>query len=201
MVQGGNFILDPQEQGTQILYGIRNQQDRLWDIPIPQNTPPFSKSLPFKRKNTSSTNKVFHINHISSKNLDSTIQFFKNQDQSTFTPTFSTKSSASNQHKLNVIIRKRQLKKDLVNFLHQSLFSPRPSTLKQALKKNFLTTFPGLTENLVNKHLSPSIATEFGHLRQEKQHLQSTSNFNNTSDSDFFSSQARKNKRHHLCYY
>ena len=43
VVQGGNFILDPLQQGTQVLYGIRNPTDRLWDIPIPKNTPPFSK--------------------------------------------------------------------------------------------------------------------------------------------------------------
>ena len=46
VVKGGNFVLDPNNKGTQILYGFRNQHDRLWDIPIPQNTPPFSKSVP-----------------------------------------------------------------------------------------------------------------------------------------------------------
>ena len=29
IVQGGNFILDPLQQGTQVLYGIRNPTDRL----------------------------------------------------------------------------------------------------------------------------------------------------------------------------
>ena len=87
----------------------------------------------------------------------------------------SSTSSKSSSHLLNVIIRKKQLKQDLAKFLHGALFSPRYSTLKQAIKKNFLSSFPGLTKNLLNKHLPPSIATKLGHLRQEKQHLQSTS--------------------------
>ena len=56
------------------------------------------------------------------------------------------------------------------------MFSPRPSTLNQAIRKNFLSSFPGLTEGLIKKHLPTSTATELEHLRQEKQHLQSTSN-------------------------
>ena len=43
VIEGGNFILDPNQQGRQVLYGKRNPLDRLWDIPIPQNTPPFIK--------------------------------------------------------------------------------------------------------------------------------------------------------------
>ena len=82
--------------------------------------------------------------------------------------------SNSVPHKLNVIIRKRQSKQDLAKFLCGALFSPRPSTIKKAIKNNFLTTFPGLTEKLIDKHLPISIPTEMGHLRQEKQHLQST---------------------------
>ena len=39
VVKGGNFILDPKQPGTQVLYGTRNKKDRLWDIPIPQITP------------------------------------------------------------------------------------------------------------------------------------------------------------------
>ena len=73
-------------------------------------------------------------------------------------------------------MRKRQLKQDLAKFLCGALFSARPSTIKKAIKRNFLTTFPGLIEKLIDKHLPLSIATEMGHLRQEKQHLQSISN-------------------------
>ena len=109
--------------------------------------------------------------------LNSTIALYQQKDQK------SSPSSTPIHSKLNVIIRKRQLKQDLAKFLHGALFSPRLSTLKQAIKNNFLTTFPGLTEALVQKHLPTSVATELGHLKQEKQHLQSTSS---TKDSDFF---------------
>ena len=74
-----------------------------------------------------------------------------------------------------MIIRNRQLKKDLVKFLVEALYSARPSTIRKAIKKIFLTSFPGLFGKLIDKHLPVSIATEMGHLRQENQHLQSTS--------------------------
>ena len=66
----------------------------------------------------------------------------------------------------------------------QSLFSLRASTLKQAVKKNFLSSFPGLLTALIDKHLDSSVPTEFGHLRQEKQHLQSTSSSPTTAELD-----------------
>ena len=75
--------------------------------------------------------------------------------------------------------------------MHGALFSPCYSTLKQAIRKNFLSSFPGLTESLINKHLPHSIATELGHLRQEKQHLQSTSQQHST-DADFFPAKEQK---------
>ena len=199
VVRGGNFILDPQQQGTQVLYGIRNPSDRLWDIPIPQHTPLFSKPTKLQRKKPTFVKNKYHINNISHKNLDATINLFLKKDKDPATLPLFAPSPPFKRHQLNVIIRKRQLKKDLANFLAKSLFSPRLSTLKKAIKTNFLSSFPGLTEALVDKHLPPSVATEFGHLKQEKQHLQSTSTM--TEDSDFFSSKRNKNKRHHLCYY
>ena len=44
----------------------------------------------------------------------------------------------------------------------------------KAIKKNHFTTWPGLTEQLVSKHLPKSVATAEGHLNQEQQGLQST---------------------------
>jgi len=44
----------------------------------------------------------------------------------------------------------------------------------QAIKNNNLITWPGLTVNLITKHLPKSIATTQGHLKSEKQGLQST---------------------------
>ena len=69
---------------------------------------------------------------------------------------------------------KKTLKSDLVQWFHGALFSPVTSTLTAAIKKGYLLTFPGFTENLLTKHLPPSVATAFGHLNREKQNLQTT---------------------------
>ena len=229
VIKDGKFLLDPTNEGQQVLYGIRNPHDRLWDIPLPQSPSSFQSSISTstsKLSPSSSSSSVpissvsfpplatspkkpikkvnpFHVNHVKLHTLDSVIKSFQQQDQQIPQSIHSTASSSpvsssifsylvASSHKLNVILRKRQLKKDLAKFLHQSLFSPRPSTLKKAIKKGFLTSFPGLTENLVDKHLEPSVATESGHLRQEKQHLQSTSN--HLSDTDFFPPREDKTK-------
>mgnify|MGYP006062403843 FL=1 len=63
-------------------------------------------------------------------NLDTTIQHYLQQDTPSTIPT-------PTPQKLNVIIRKRQLKQNLANFLNGALFSPRPSTLNHAIRKNF----------------------------------------------------------------
>ena len=72
------------------------------------------------------------------------------------------------QHKLGVIIRKKQKKIDLVKYLHAACFSPEPSTFTRAIKRNHLTTWPSLTTKLVQTSLPPSMATAKGHLAQER---------------------------------
>jgi hypothetical protein len=75
---------------------------------------------------------------------------------------------------VNGIIRKKTTKTDLVKYHHISLGSPTSVALLNGIKKGFLTTFPGLTEELVKKHLPKSIDTAKGHLQQQRQGLQST---------------------------
>jgi hypothetical protein len=74
----------------------------------------------------------------------------------------------------SVILRKKQTNIDLVTYLHAACFSPVKSTFLRAIKNNHFTTWPGLTPEIVNKALPPSLATEQGHLNQERQNLQST---------------------------
>ena len=76
---------------------------------------------------------------------------------------------------INVILRKDTKKKDLARFHHTSLFAPVQQTLLEAIKENYLMSFPGLTTNLVKKHLPVSVESAMGHLNQERQGLQSTS--------------------------
>jgi hypothetical protein len=59
--------------------------------------------------------------------------------------------------------------------LHKALFSPTKSALLQAVKKGHLVTWPGLTEEAINKHLKLSPATAMGHMNQRRQNIRSIS--------------------------
>ena len=77
-------------------------------------------------------------------------------------------------HKMGVIIQKKKTHHDLVRYLHAACFSPVLSTWKKAIKNNNFTTWPGLTVDLISKHLPPSLATVRGHIHRERRNLQST---------------------------
>jgi hypothetical protein len=51
------------------------------------------------------------------------------------------------------------------------MFSPTKSALLQAVKKGHLVTWPGLTEEAINKHLKLTPATTMGHLNQRPQNI------------------------------
>jgi hypothetical protein len=78
-------------------------------------------------------------------------------------------------HQANSILRTDRPKQELATYLHAALGSPAPSTLLQAIQRGHLITIPGLTTNLISKHLSKSIAATLGHQDQEAKHLRSTS--------------------------
>jgi hypothetical protein len=63
----------------------------------------------------------------------------------------------------------------LVHCLHKSLFSPTKSAMLQAVKDGHLITWPGLTEDAINKHLKLTPATAMGHMNQRRQNIRSTS--------------------------
>jgi hypothetical protein len=54
----------------------------------------------------------------------------------------------------------------LVHYLHKSLFSLAKSAMLQAVKDGHLITWPGLTEDAINKHLTLTPATAMGHMNQ-----------------------------------
>jgi hypothetical protein len=64
---------------------------------------------------------------------------------------------------------------DLVHYLHKALFSPTNSSMLQAVKDRHLITWPGLTEDTINKHLKLTPATAIGHMNQRRQKKRSTS--------------------------
>jgi hypothetical protein len=63
----------------------------------------------------------------------------------------------------------------LVHYLHKALFSPTKAAMLQAVKDGHLITWPGLTEDAINKHLKPTPATATGHMNQRRQNIESTS--------------------------
>ena len=63
---------------------------------------------------------------------------------------------------------------EIIQYLHQSCCSPVQSTWIKAIDAGYFTTWPNLTAELVRKHLPKSVATEKGHLRQQRQGLRST---------------------------
>ena len=65
-------------------------------------------------------------------------------------------------------------KADLCIFLHLAMWSPFTSTLPSAIKNNFLATWPGLTEQFVQKFLQESEATAKFHIRKSYKGNQST---------------------------
>ena len=67
-----------------------------------------------------------------------------------------------------------QTKRDLVQYLHRAAFSPVISTWTAAIDAGHFSTWPGLTSQLVRKHLPASIATAKGHRRQDRQNVRST---------------------------
>jgi hypothetical protein len=63
----------------------------------------------------------------------------------------------------------------LVHYLHKALFSPTKYAMLQAVKSGHLITWPGLTEDAINKHLKLTPATAMGHMNQRRQNIRSTS--------------------------
>jgi hypothetical protein len=63
----------------------------------------------------------------------------------------------------------------LVHYLHKALFSSTKSALLQAVKDGHLITWPGLTEDAINKHLKLTPATAMGHMNKRRQNIRSTS--------------------------
>jgi hypothetical protein len=63
----------------------------------------------------------------------------------------------------------------LVHYLHKALFSPTKSAMLQAVKDGHMITWPGLTEDAINKHLKLTPATAMGHMSHRRQNIRYTS--------------------------
>ena len=83
-------------------------------------------------------------------------------------------TSTPSTHQASSALRMASTKQDLAKFLHAVLCSPHPSTVIRAIKKGHFTSFPGLTTELLHKHLPKAFATAMGHMRGHQQNVNST---------------------------
>jgi hypothetical protein len=58
---------------------------------------------------------------------------------------------------------------ELVNYLHKAMFNTTKSALLQPFKYGPLTTWSGLTEDAISKHLKMTPAKAMGHINQKRQ--------------------------------
>ena len=65
-------------------------------------------------------------------------------------------------------------KADLVQYLHRCAFSPVVHTWTKEIDAGYFATWPGLTSELVHKHIPKSLAMAKGHLKQDRQNICST---------------------------
>ena len=54
------------------------------------------------------------------------------------------------------------------------MWNPVPETWIKAIEAGFFATWPGLTAQLVKKHLTRTIETDLGHLRADRKNVRST---------------------------
>ena len=71
-------------------------------------------------------------------------------------------------------IQDRPTQRDLLRYMHATMYSPVKSTLAQAATNKALLGFPGLSPENISKTLPQSMATSFGHMDQQRQGLRST---------------------------
>jgi hypothetical protein len=64
-----------------------------------------------------------------------------------------TKGTPPEHRKANAVLQLHKTKAELAQYLHAACFSPVPSTFVQAIKKGHFITWPGLTAELITKHL------------------------------------------------
>ena len=65
-------------------------------------------------------------------------------------------------------------KSDLAAWHHQSCWAPVHTTFSAAASAGYLASFPGLSPDLITRHLAPIPATAQGHMRMSRQGVRST---------------------------
>jgi hypothetical protein len=85
----------------------------------------------------------------------------------------------------------------LVNYMQNAMFSCTKSALIHAVKKGHLATWPGLTEDAINKYLKLTPTTTMGHMNQKLQNIRSTNKkVKSESEDENITPQAPGEKNH-----
>ena len=95
-------------------------------------------------------------------------------------PSATPYGNPNHSHTVWSAINGSQTKSYLAAFLHGTAFSPITSTFLRAIKQVYFTTWPGITVDLISKHLSKSLATSKVHLLCQKNNIKSTKTTNLT---------------------
>ena len=130
--------------GKTILCGTKCKRTGLWMLPLINNAPEYQHA-------TTSSSLAHNMTQLPSQ-------------YDLVTPTLQLMNS----------VHETTNKAELAEYLHQCLFSPTPATLIKAIKNDQLISFPGLTEELITKHLPPSTATVKGHMHSQRKNVRST---------------------------
>ena len=97
----------------------------------------------------------------------------------------------------NLVYNHLLLPAQIVQFLHAALFSLATSMLLNAIVKNDLTTWPGLSTKTIQQHLPRSMAMAKGHLNQQHQNTQNTKS--HAQDTDFQPTPASQQTQEYYC--
>ena len=156
-----------------VLVGKRNLRDGFWDIPTYKDsltsknhcmptahpgmyrlwnsvspTTPGMRTSP--RTNTPKIHSAYHINNINTTASQKIIDIQLKKDAKEQLQRVDINDS---HHSMAVIVRKTSNKKELIQYLHATCISPSNATYVKAIKNNNFITWPGLTKELVTKHL------------------------------------------------
>ena len=174
--------LSPQATKTSIFPNLHNNLISVGQLCDDGCTVTFTKSTMTVAKNSKT---IFSGHRSTSGDGLWNINLHKNPPP--LPPLQSKTSSQPSAPSLNVILRKSTPAKDLAIYLHAACFSPAKHTFLKAIKNNHFIGWPGLSASLISKHLPLTIATAKGHIKQERQGLQSTSKANLlTHDMDMY---------------
>jgi len=101
-------------------------------------------------------------------------------------------SRQTTQHAANSAYEKRT-KPELAIFLHATAGFPPPKTFCAAIDAGFFATWPGLTSELIRKHLPKSIPSIMGRMRRLPQGIRST-----TKEPELPSPRTNRNRQHFI---